>query len=112
MATKTKTAIENELRVAYVEKTKELFTNEGILQVGGNVLAIPVLDSEGNESWVEITVKVPKGERLADKAGFAGYDGYGLAEFFETETVRKASESEKKKKDALLKKSKRTKKSE
>lgn len=108
----TKTALDNALReknvVALMALLKE--SGEEVLRVGGNVIAFPTTDEESNESWIEITIKVPKGERIAkeDGGGFGGYDGYGLAEFYENETQRKAEEAEKKKAAAAAKKAKST----
>ena len=71
---KTRTALDNELREKSVIDLMEMYSAKGeeILRVGGNVIAFPTVDSDGNEAWVEITVKIPKGERLGKGEGFAG----------------------------------------
>lgn len=91
----TKTALDNTLREKNVNTLMEILTTSGeeVLRVGGNVIAFPTTDAEGNEAWVEITVKIPKGERLGKGEGFAGYDGYGLAEFYKGQMETKALES-------------------
>ena len=89
---KSRTALDNELRENSVAKLISMYVAEGeeVLQVGGNVIAFPTVDADGNEAWVEITVKIPKGERLGKGEGFGGYDGYEQAEFYKQETERKA----------------------
>jgi len=103
---KSRTALDNELRKKSVADLMEMYSAKGeeILQVGGNVIAFPTVDSNGNEAWVEITVKIPKGERLGKGEGFAGYDGYEQAEFYAQEVERKAQEAASKKAAAEAKK--------
>lgn len=96
---KSRTALDNELREKSVVDLMALYTAKGeeALRVGGNVIAFPALDANGNETWVEITVKIPKGERLGKGEGFGGYDGYEQAEFYKQEAERKAQEAASKK---------------
>ena len=58
---------------------------EEVLRVKSNEIAIPVVDSEGNERWMVLTYKVPTGERGGD-----GYDGYSMAEDFQMKQEAKA----------------------
>lgn len=58
---------------------------EEVLRVKSNEIAIPVVDSEGNERWIVITIKVPTGERGGD-----GYDGYSMAEDYQMKQEAKA----------------------
>lgn len=58
---------------------------EEVLRVKSNEIAIPVVDSEGNERWMVLTFKVPTGERGGD-----GYDGYSMAEDFQMKQEAKA----------------------
>lgn len=101
---KSRTVLDNELRQKFVSEVKDKF--EDSMLVGNNVIAIPTLDEEGNDSWVEITVKVPKGARLPDGKGYAGYDGYSLAESYEIDLKEKAEKA----KQAKEKKEKKAKK--
>ena len=91
---KSRTALDNELREKSVLDAIALYAAKGeeILQVGGNVIAFPTVDSDGNEAWVELTIKIPKGERLGKGEGFGGYDGYEQASFYAQEVERKAQE--------------------
>ncbi len=106
MGTLSKTALDNALRTKNVTAISDLLRANGeeVLQVAGNVICFPTTDAEGNDAWVEITVKVPKGERLGKGEGFAGYDGYGLAEFYKEQTEAKAAEAAEKKSKAEAKK--------
>ena len=92
---KSRTALDNELREKSVVDLMALYAAKGeeIMRVGGNVIAFPTVDADGNEAWVEITVKIPKGERLGKGEGFGGYDGYEQAEFYKQDTERKAQEA-------------------
>ena len=115
-STKTRTALDNAVRVAQVAKITDLLVGAGeeVLQVGGNVIAFPSKDDEGNEVWLEITVKVPKGERIPE-GGYAGYDGYALAEFYaddQKEKIAKADAAAKKKAADIAKKAKKEVKTE
>lgn len=58
---------------------------EEVLRVKSNEIAIPVVDSEGNERWMVLTFKVPTGERGGD-----GYDGYSMAEDYQMKQAAKA----------------------
>ena len=107
---KSRTALDNELRKKSVIDLMALYAAKGedVMRVGGNVIAFPTVDADGNEAWVEITVKIPKGERLGKGEGFGGYDGYEQAEFYKQETERKAQEAASKKAAAEAKKKKNT----
>ena len=75
-------------------------TDEEVLRVKSNEIAIPVVGCEGNEDWIVITVKVPTG---ANK-GTEPYDGYELAEEYEMklkEKARKKKEKEEEKKKKI-----------
>lgn len=67
------------LRSKYVDVIKECLANleEEVLITGSNEIALPVVDSEGNDNWVVITVKVPIGSRDGEK-----YDGYSMQQDF------------------------------
>lgn len=67
------------LRSKYVDVIKECLANleEEVLVTGSNEIALPVVDSEGNDNWVVITVKVPIGSRDGEK-----YDGYSMQQDF------------------------------
>ena len=109
---KSRTVLDNELRKKSVIDLMALYAAKGedVMRVGGNVIAFPTVDADGNEAWVVITVKIPKGERLYTREGlsFGGYDGYEQAEFYKQETERKAQEAASKKAAAEAEKKKNT----
>lgn len=92
---KSKTALREEVKKAYVEKLNEFLKNEGedVLQVESNQLAFPVTDAEGNEDFIVLVVKIPTG---ANK-GKEPYDGYAMAEDY---ALRQKQKEEKAKKAA------------
>jgi len=110
---KTRTALDNELREKSVELIKGLLVNaeEEVFNIKSNVIAVPTLDSAGNESWIEISIKIPKGERLPNGGGYAGYDGYALAQSYKLDLEEKAKKvklaEEKKAKDIAKKNAKK-----
>lgn len=73
----TKKQLHEELRNKYLTMIADLLSKaeEEVLATGSNEIAIPTLDSEGNDEYVVITVKVPTGSRDGD-----AYDGYAMAE--------------------------------
>lgn len=79
----------DELRAKYVEALSKALTDLGeeVLRVGTGELSIPVVDSEGNDSYVVFTVKIPTGSRDGD-----AYDAYSMAEDY---TMRQANKAEK-----------------
>lgn len=93
-------------RKALREKVKTSFTtriinyltndNEEVLVVGSNKLAIPVVDEEGNEDFITITISIPTGSRADNEP----YDGYGEAESYkmkvEANKVKAAEKARKK----------------
>lgn len=88
--------LDNQLRNVYLEKIIDFFrkNEEDILQTGSNECVFPVLDSEGNEKWIQVVVKVPTGGRDGE-----GFDGYGMAESYQLklkEKAEKKAEAEKK----------------
>ena len=88
-------ALNDEVRAQYVQRVSECLSAEDeVLVVGANELAIPVVDSEGNEKWVVVTIKVPSGSRDGD-----AYDGYAMAQDYamrQTAKADKAKERERK----------------
>lgn len=88
------------LRTEYLEKIINFFkTDEEVLRVKSNEIAIPVVGCENNEDFIVVTVKVPTG---ANK-GTEPYDGYSEAESYEM----KLKEKEKKAKKNAEKKAKK-----
>ena len=76
MATTQRMANAN-LRANYANILYEMLVNSGedVGYVSAGVINFPVVDENGNDSWIEITVKVPSGSRDGTP-----YDGYELRE--------------------------------
>lgn len=68
---------------------------EEVLRTNSNEIAIPCVDSEGNDQFCVFTVKIPVGSRDGD-----AYDGHSMAE----EYSMKQTEKERKAKEAAVKK--------
>jgi hypothetical protein len=93
---KTKKQLHEEIRHDFMQRViHQLVENEGeeVLRVNSNKIAIPTLDSEGNEEFIVITFQVPTGSRIDGEA----YDGYGEAQ---TYAIDKAKKDAKAKEDA------------
>lgn len=96
----TNRILDNELREKVLKTIMEFFAekNEDVMQTNSNECAFPCVDSDGNDKWIQIVVKVPTGGRDED-----GYDGYGVAESYKL----KLKEKEEKKKESEIKKAKK-----
>ena len=97
MASNQKQLCDN-LRAQWLNTFKDVLEERGeeVLQTASNELAIPVVDAEGGEHFIVITVKVPTGSRDGD-----AYDGYAVAEDYAMKCAeRKAKAEEKARKDA------------
>ncbi len=93
----SETKVAKELRDKYLAILVQVMTENGeeVLQVAGTELAMPVVDAEGNDTWVTLKVTVPKGEKLEKGKGYAGYDGYQQAEFYKnTQKEKEAKKAE------------------
>lgn len=109
MATTTQKQRDEILKTDFLDRVvKFLSSEEGgeeeVLRVKSNEIAVPVVDSDGNERWMVLTFKVPTGERGGD-----GYDGYSMAEDYQMKQTAKAekekakaekAEADRKKKEA------------
>ena len=91
MATSRK-ALREAVKAVYVADLAAYFEEKGeeVLQVKSNELAIPVVDAEGNEDFIVLTVKIPTG---ANK-GTEPYDGYAMAEEYQLKQAEKAAKAE------------------
>ena len=81
------------LREKYVEFVTAALTAAGeddVLRVGTGEIAIPVVDSEGEDSYVVFVVKVPTGSRDGDP-----YDAYALADEYKAHQAEKQEKAEK-----------------
>lgn len=90
MAVSRKTLREN-IKKNYITQLIEYFkiNDEDVLQIKSNEICFPVLDEEGNEEFVKITVAVPTGSRDDNEP----FDGYGKAEEYEMKLKQKAEKA-------------------
>lgn len=91
------------IRKKFLEKICFWFEDYGeeVLVTGSGEIAIPCVDDEGNEKWVQVVVKVPSGSRDGE-----AYDGYSMAEDFQMKQEEKrikAEEAAKKKAEKIAK---------
>ena len=78
------------LRAQYIDIITNLLSGSGeeVLRVKSNEIAIPVVDKDGEDNYVVITIKVPTGSRDGDP-----YDGYGEAESYAMIVAAKAEKA-------------------
>lgn len=88
----TKTVLQNSLRKRYMDMVIEFLANqeEEVLQVASNEIALPCVDDEGNDEFIVLTFKIPKGSRDGD-----AYDGYEMAQDYEMKSKAKAEKQKK-----------------
>lgn len=104
MAKLTRKQLDEEIKVRFLEGVSEHLESVGeeVLRVGSNELALPVVDSNGEERWLVVTFKVPTGSRDGD-----AYDGYSMKEDYEMKLAEKAAKAEAKAAKAEKDKAKR-----
>ena len=94
----------NEIRRKVIKSLLEdVFTREDVGLITSNTLNFPVVADDGEEGWVEIVVKVPKGTKDEE------YDGYARREQYKI-TLKEKAEKEKKRAEEKTKKIERDKK--
>ena len=70
-----------------------------VLRTGSQELCLPIVNDDGDESYLVVTFKIPKGSRDGDP-----YDGYSVAEEFALKQklkAEKAKESAKRKAEKI-----------
>ena len=90
MATTSKKSLHDALRAKYIERVSKFLADAGeeVLVTGSNEIALPCVDSEGNDEFIVLTFKVPTGSRDGDP-----YDGYSMAEDFKMKSAEKAEKA-------------------
>ena len=109
MAKLNRKQLDEEIKLRFLEGVSEHLENcgEEVLRVKSNEIALPVVDSEGEERWLVLTFKVPTGERGGDP-----YDGYSMAEDYQMSLEKKAAKAAEKEAEAAKKKAKQEAKKE
>jgi hypothetical protein len=89
---KSKKQLHEALRVNFITALSAWLAGNGeeVLRTNSNEVAIPVVDEEGNEEFILVTVKVPTGSRDGDV-----YDGYSMAEDYQMKLRQQAEKAAK-----------------
>ena len=90
MANVSKKSLAEEIKARYYEAVSAVFTSQEleVLRVGSAEMAIPVLDKNGDEEWLVVTLKVPTGSRDGE-----AYDGYALRDEYAAKQADKAAKA-------------------
>ena len=91
MAKLNRKQLDEEIKLRFLEGVSEHLENcgEEVLRVKSNEIALPVVDSDGEERWLVLTFKVPTGSRDGEE-----YDGYSMKEDYEMKLAEKAAKAE------------------
>lgn len=89
---KSKKQLHEELRAKFMKTVVDFLMEQGeeVLQTGSQEIAIPCIDSEGNDEYLVVTFKVPTGSRDGE-----AYDGYSMAEEYAIKVRQQAEKAEK-----------------
>ena len=82
-----------------------------ILPISASELALPIVDSEGNEKFAVIKVSIPRGERDGN-GGYIPFDGYAAAEDWKLVLAERADKAAKRKEKAERTEKERARKAE
>ncbi len=94
----TKTQLNEKIRAAYLPRIAKLFEDENdVCRIASNKIAIPVLDEEGTEKWLTITVSVPTDPE---------FDGYTDAQVYAEGVQKKAEKAALREAEALARRAK------
>ncbi len=102
MASNTKQLRDN-LRAHWCEIFEDFLKDldEEVLRTASNEFAIPVVDADGGEHFLVVTLKIPSGSRDGE-----AYDGYAAAEDYTMRCNAKAAKQAEKERKAAERKSK------
>lgn len=84
----SKKILHDTIRNKYMEMVANFLRDNGeeVLATGSNEFALPCVDAEGNDEYIVMTFKVPKGSRDGEP-----YDGYSMAEDYKMRLEAKAA---------------------
>lgn len=84
--------IQDALRQKWTAEVETYFKDKGeeVLHEKDNILWIPTLDSEGNDTWIKINVQVPS-KVEPDDDGYAKHEAYLSAKALKAEKAKEAA---------------------
>lgn len=82
-----KIVVANAVRSKYLEIITKALADEDVGMIASNAINLPFVTEEGEEGWVEITVKVPKE---------TGDEGYGKREEYTMKCVEREAKAKEK----------------
>ena len=96
----SKASLETEVRNQVLQTIIEAVNPiSDILPISASELALPIVDSEGNEKFAVIKVSIPRGERDGN-GGYIPFDGYAAAEDWKLVLAERADKAAKRKEKA------------
>lgn len=96
----SKASLENEIRNRILQTIIDAISpTDDVMAVSASELAVPVVDSEGNEKFALIKVSIPRGERDGN-GSYVPYDGYAAAEEWKMVLAERADKVAKRKEKA------------
>lgn len=108
----SKASLETEIRNNVLNTIIDAISpTSDILPISASELAIPVVDSEGNEKYAVIKVSIPRGERDGN-GGYTPFDGYAAAEDWKLVLAERADKAAARKEKAERAEKERARKAE
>ena len=95
-----KKANSDKMRETYVNIVKSWFVNymeQDCGMIASGTFNFPVVADDGEEGWIEIVVKVPKGTKDEEYDGYARREDYSIKLREREEKARKSAEAKAKK---------------
>ena len=108
----SKASLETEIRNQVLQTVIDAVNPiSDILPISASELALPIVDSEGNEKFAVIKVSIPRGERDGN-GGYIPFDGYAAAEDWKLVLAERADKVAKRKDKAERAEKERARKAE
>lgn len=88
-----KEASRNEMKNELLANVQQILSdrlNSDVLRVGPSEIAMPAVDSEGNEFFYLVKISIPRGTRNGE-GGYTEYNGYEAADDYKFELEEKAA---------------------
>ena len=80
------------IRTNYINVFSEILSTQfdyDVLRTGSNEICVPITNKEGDEGYLVITFKIPKGSRDGEE-----YDGYAMAQDYKMKVEAKRAKAE------------------